>query len=162
MYIKLAERDPSTNSYVWPATVLAIGHKSFIEKHTMDVSMQIRNASGDPNFMPIVSINDPDLTIYENVNQIILNSQSAPQSANRRLDMSVSGSPACSLDDSDIPAEVLNASLIGGPESSTDDQAYESLNPEDVSRTLCEVEQTCNEGNRRAAILNTVCQLLNL
>ena len=107
MFLKLPEKHPITKLNIWEATVLQVGHKSFIEKLAMDVSMQIKTAIDTP-FVPTVRENDPDLTLYENVNHILINEQPCSQ-ARKRLQLGSSQQQGSSqkLDD-DNPTLLLD------------------------------------------------------
>ena len=146
MFLKLPEKNPVTKSNIWEATVLQVGHKSFIEKLAMDVSMQIKTAIETP-FVPSVREIDPDLTIYDNVNHILLNEQPGSQ-ARKRLQLGSSQQQFSSQQmGNDVATSLLNdiqpeQQLIidEAAENQLEIDNCEVLNPDDVSRTPSELE----------------------
>ena len=147
IYIKLNKKDPTTKSYIWPATIIALGHKSFVDNAALNVSMQMTNANGEIGFFPVVESQDPDLTVHENVNQVILNNATSSQNTKMRTNQELTASPAISeiLDESDIPQEILNASMPSSQAAGVADSAYPALCPQEVSRELNEIELNVDE-----------------
>ena len=118
-----------------------MGHRLFVEKIAQDVSMQIRNGNYETGFIPVVEIQDLDLTVHENMNQLIMNCEQ-PTQRSGKVDnaQAVLQSPAISeiLDSSDIPADVLEAGAICVQEPLGQ---CPTLPPHEVSRTITELEE---------------------
>ena len=109
--MKLTEKDTSTKSLIWEATVLMKGHKTVVEKHALDVSMQIKASFGDENFAPILNIDDADLTLHENANQIIIRNKQGLKSK-KNLEMVPSGSQPS---DSVLESPLTQSPLMQSP-----------------------------------------------
>ena len=140
--IRLPEKNPLTSSNVWNAIVLAIGTKDYCHSEAMNVSFQVQQAAGDPNFQPMVDIPDPDLSVHEAVNQILLKGNSA-ESARRSVERGSSqqregaliSEEMGSADQGPMFQDVASESFTGNS-----DHSYTVLTPADVSRTLSEIE----------------------
>ena len=116
------------------------GHKSVVEKHALDVSMQIKEAFGDENFQPIVNIHDAYRTLHDNVNQFILASNQKTKTAKKRLDMACSSKHADGNLDGSF-SQAVNQS--GFTQALLDDNAEDDctvLDPEEVTKTLLDLE----------------------
>ena len=109
--MKLTEKDTSTKCLIWEATVLMKGHKTVVEKHALDVSMQIKASFGDENFAPILNIDDADLTLHENANQIIIRIKQGLKSK-KKLEMVPSGSQPS---DSVLESPLTQSPLMQSP-----------------------------------------------
>ena len=139
--IRLPEKNPLTRSNVWNAIVLAIGTKDYCHSEAMNVSFQVQQAAGDPNFQPMVDIPDPDLSVHEAVNQILLkgtNNEGARRSVESGFSQQLERAPISEEMGSDQGAmyqDVASESFTGNS-----DHSYTVLTPADVSRTLSEIE----------------------
>ena len=108
--------------------------------------MQIKRAVDTP-FVPRVQENDPDLTIYENVNNILMNEQPVSQ-GKKKLELSLRQSEGTQNvlddDDNDAQEQLLIDQVV---ENQLCIDEVEILNPDDVSRTLSELEASANGPN---------------
>ena len=120
--MRLSEKNPETKSFIWEGTVLQVGHKAFVERTAHEISQQIRMQGGGV-FVSSVQPVDFDLTVYENVNDILINEHPSSQVA-RKLELPNSQ-----------PDRDMNVYT-----QRDDDGECETLNPEEVSRTLSELE----------------------
>ena len=118
-------KNPRTNSYIWTGSVLTIGHKSYCDMEAASARVQVTEADGNVSFVPVVQRPDPDLTIYEDVNQLLLQEDQEAQLARKKNKFVTSSQKALSNPASQTDASenaVLNTS-----------EPYMSLNPADVS-----------------------------
>ena len=63
--IKLPEKDPRSNTFIWTAKVFIKGHKAFVERHALNVSLQIRSSTGIEKYSPL-SVRNSDKGFHEN------------------------------------------------------------------------------------------------
>ena len=106
------------------------------------------NANSEIGFSPVVESQDPDLTVHENVNQVILNNATGSQNTRMCTNQEpLTASPAISeiLNESDIPQEILNASMPSSQAAGGANSAYPPLCPQEVSRELNEIELNIHE-----------------
>ena len=82
-------KNPRTNSYIWTGTVLTIGHKAYCEREAASARIQVTEADGNVSFVPVVQRPDPDLTIYEDVNQNLLQEDQEVQLARKKSSLSL-------------------------------------------------------------------------
>ena len=54
---------------------MTVGHKSFCEEEAKRAQLQVIESNGNVSFIPIVQREDPDLTVYEELSQILLNEE---------------------------------------------------------------------------------------
>ena len=89
MNIKWIKKNPETKYYFWTARVLQEGHEDFCKFWLSKATVQLEDSAGNKsaNFEPIVQSHDPDLTVYEDVAQLMLNNNLGSQGARRKLDM---------------------------------------------------------------------------
>ena len=85
--IKWIKKNPRTKSYIWTARVLQEGHEDFCKFWLSKATVQLEDSAGNTIFVPIVPSHDPDLTVYEDVAQLMLNDNLGSQGARRKLDM---------------------------------------------------------------------------
>ena len=52
---------------------MTVGHKYFCEEEAKIAQLQVIESNGNVSFIPIVQREDPDLTVYEELSQILLN-----------------------------------------------------------------------------------------
>ena len=111
---------------------------------------QLTDSKGNTSYVPIVPDCDPDMTVYEDVNQILINGISSSQVEQKKL--AVLSSPAVELDE---PANDVN-------EREDDDDENQQcapfvvINPEDVSRTFSELQNSSAGPNCSAIASNEV------
>ena len=67
-----SHKNPRTGSFYWRGSVLAVGHKNFCDEELARARIQVTEAEGNVSFQPVVQRTDPKLTVYEDVEQIIL------------------------------------------------------------------------------------------
>ena len=114
--------------------MLTIGHKSFCEKEAANARIQVTEANGNKSFQPIVQRTDPDSTVYDDVEQILLNEGLQLESAKRKLKLVTSSHQSTAFDyETQQPSEE-NAHL------NVEQEPYLSLPPEDVSDYLEQVQ----------------------
>ena len=126
MAVRYNYRNPRTNSFVWTGTVLCVGHKSYCEKEARDARLQVTEANGQVNFVPVVSRSDPDLTVYEDINQVLMNDDIELQRAKKKIKFSTCSQFTESSTPTQDPENDDNGSS----------QPYMTLNPDDVSAVL--------------------------
>ena len=101
-----------------------------------EACVQIKDAQGNQSFQPLVHVVvvvDPDLTVYEDVGQILLNQNNLPNGARRKLEMAASQNGTNENDNQEC------SFVAAGTEGSPSGQKFILLKPEDVSRTLSEI-----------------------
>ena len=126
MEVRYNYRNPRTNSFVWTGTVLCVGNKSYCEKEARDARLQVTEANNQVNFVPVVSRSDPDLTVYEDINQVLMNDDIELQRAKKKIKFST-----CSqITENSTPTQ--------DPENDDNgsSQPYMTLNPDEVSAVL--------------------------
>ena len=136
--IKWNKKKPRTKSSNWNAIVLAVGHEDFCYEHMQEASVQIKDAEDNQSFQHLVHVVvDPDLTVYEDVGQILLNQNNLPNGARRKLEMAASQNGTNENDNQEC------SFVAAGTEGSPSGQRFFLLEPEDVSRTLSKI--ACNQ-----------------
>ena len=91
-----SQRNPRTDSFYLRGSVLAVGHNNFCEELARN-GIQVTEADGNVSFQPVVQRTDPDLTVLEDVEQILLNEGLDSQVSKRKLKLcSSSQQNACS------------------------------------------------------------------
>ena len=144
MDVKYSQINPRTNSFYWTGTVISIGGKEFIENEAKSAHVQVAESDGNVSFIPVVQREDPNMTQYENVSQLILNEDLEQQNV-KRIKI-VTASQATS---SQSPAEE------GIENVRADDSMCVTLNPEELSVYLTQVEKNkANEVNRSNVVHN--------
>ena len=61
-----------------------MGHKEFCNKWRENAWVQVNEANGDKNYRPLIPVVDPDLTLYDNVNNVLLMGEKSQTGAKRR------------------------------------------------------------------------------
>ena len=84
MDVKYSQKNPRTDSYYWTGTVLAMGHRDYVEEEARNERLQITQADGNVSFVPIIRREDPDLTDHEIISHILLNEDLVQQSARKK------------------------------------------------------------------------------
>ena len=109
--------------------------------------MQIKRAIDTP-FVPRVQENDPDLTIYENVNNILMNEGPVSQGKKKpELSLRQPEGTQNVLDDDDNDAQERLLIDQAVEDQLCINEEVEILNPDDVSRTLSELAASANGPN---------------
>ena len=103
-----------------------------------EACVQIKDSQGNHSFQPLVHVVvDPNLTVYEDVGQILLNQNNLPGGVRRKLELAASQSGTNENDNQEC------SFVAAGTEGSPSGQKFILLEPEDVSRTLSEI--ACNQ-----------------
>ena len=76
-------KNPRTDSFFWDGTVIAVGGKDFVEAEARNARLQVTEADGNISFVPVIQRDDPDLTVHENISQILLSEDLEPVSSKR-------------------------------------------------------------------------------
>ena len=128
-----------------------MGHKSFVEHWAKSACAQIQNNEGVVGFVPLVPLVDPDLTLYEDLNSILLNKVETSHSAKKKLNL---GSSSQTFYETGL-TETGNTNEHHGLEQ---EDLMDNFVQQDVSKVLCEgeiVEE--NEQSRYAEDNNLNC-----
>ena len=146
--IRWHKKNPVTKSYIWTVRVLQLGHEDFCEKWLSKASVQIEDAEGNKTFVPIVPCYDPDLTVYEDIDQVLISGNVSSQRAKRKLQM-----PSDSQ-------ELRNTGLVPNQNDAEVEGAghepIEVLNPEDVSKTFSDIrEASFGQDEPNCSAINT-------
>ena len=120
-------KNPRTKSYVWTATVLTVGREDFCRDWERDTLIQINHSDGNTSFGRYVPARDPDMTVHEDINKILLQENSQSQSAERKLELPQVSPENCKKSVENF-AEELNVSHAENIEH----EAIAVLDPEDV------------------------------
>ena len=144
----MAQKNPITKSYIWTVRVLQLGHEDFCEKWLGKACVQIEDAEGNKSFVPTVPCYDPDLTVYEDIDQVLMSGNMSSQRAKRKLQM-----PPDSQ-------ELRNTGLMPHHnDAEVDDAGHEPievLNPEDVSKTFSDIrEASIGQDEPNCSSINT-------
>ena len=95
--MKYSHKNQRTDSFYWRGSVLAVGHKNFCDEELARVRIQVTEADGNVSFQRVVQKTDPNLTVYEDVEQILLKEGLDSQVAKRKLKLCPSSQQnACS------------------------------------------------------------------
>ncbi|XP_075242665.1 uncharacterized protein LOC142337336 [Convolutriloba macropyga] len=128
--VRFRHRNPRTDNFIWTANVLRVGGKDYIEKWKQDAWVQITSAEGDINFVPLLPLVDPDLTIYDDVSQLLLNGYGGgSQGVKKKLTMTAAAHPPSQYKSTKMQNE--DPADFGNEESECPE-----LDPNDVSRCL--------------------------
>ena len=65
--------------------MITVGHKEFCLNWQKNAWVQIVETNGDKSYLPLVPVVDPDLTLYDNVNQVLLSGEGSSQGVKRRM-----------------------------------------------------------------------------
>ena len=132
--MKYSHKNPRTDSFYWRGSVLAVGHKNFRDEELARARIQVTEADGNVSFQPVVQRTDPNLTVYEDVEQILLKEGLDSQVAKRKLKLCPSSQQnACS------ELETQDDYIEQGLNYSAPNE-YATLHPNEVSQYLEEVE----------------------
>ena len=116
--------------------------------------------SQEADYQPHVSAQDPELSVHENINQIILAEDMGSQSTRRRLEMPLGNSQGTNKRGNLNLESIDTSSVTGDREFNGDnhENACTVLDPADVSRTLSALQDASGEndlGLNCSAILNS-------
>ena len=156
MDVKFSQKIPSSDSYYWTGSVISIGGKEFVDNEAKNAHVQITQNDGNVALVPIVQREDPDMTAYENISQIILNEELEPPSG-KKIKFVNSQHEVALQSQKSVSQETDSADEEGIP----DDNLDVSLNPDDVSKILNDVEGqdnvakvVCLNTSKEKAVLN--------
>ena len=138
--MKWSEKNPRTKSYIWTAKVLTVGRENFCQYWERDTLIQITDQDGNRSFARYIPANDPDMTVYDDVNQILLSENYGSQGAKRKL--ALQASSQCS--NKEVHKIVDELPAVEGQISSAP-QPITVLTPEDVSKTFNEIQEEAIE-----------------
>ena len=126
--VRFKLKNPRTNNFLWKATVIAVGHKEFCLNWQKNAWVQIVETNGDKSYLPLVPVVDPDLTLYDNVNQVLLTGESSSQGVKRRMsEVQPIGTVSEPLDNN------VEDDLVDGEDRPI-------LDPHDVSKCLSDIQ----------------------
>ena len=135
--MKYSLRNPRTNSFLWRGTVIAIGHKFYCEQEGKRARLEVTEVDGNKSFLPLVQRSDPDLTVYEDVNQILLKEDLEPQVPKKKVKLiTLSQQENCDPvnDDYLVTYDQNNEMLNTAPD------LCRTLTPEEVNVVLSQIE----------------------
>ena len=118
--------------------MIAVGHKEFCLNWQKNAWVQIVETNGDKSYLPLVPVVDPDLTLYDNVNQVLLSGESSSQGVKRRMN---------AVQPMSTMSEPLNSNVEDDLVDEDDDCPV--LDPHDVSKCLSDI-QSENDKNSSA------------
>ena len=147
MNIKRIKKKPRTKSYIWTARVLQEGHEDFCKFWLSKATVQLEDSAGNTGFVPIVPSHDQDLTVYEDVAQLMLNDNLRSQGAIRKLDMVGTSQPT----QTKVSKENKETDQNDGEE---EESGYTLLGPNDLSKTFIEMVDGVQGPNCSAIITN--------
>ena len=132
--MKYSHKNPRPDSFYWRGSVLAVGHKNFCDEELARARIQVTEADGNVSFQPVVQRTDPNLTVYEDVEQILLKEGLDSQVAKRKL-KSCPSSQQNAYSELEIQDDYNEQGLnYSAPNE------YAALHPNEVSQYLEEVE----------------------
>ena len=117
--------------------MFTVGHKEFCLNWQKNAWVQIVETNGDKSYLPLVPVVDPDLTLYDNVNQVLLSGEGSSQGVKRRMN------------------EIQPMSTASGPlnknveDDLVDGEDCPVLDPHDVSKCLSDIQ--CENVDRNSA-----------
>ena len=133
--MKYSQKNPRTDSFYWTGTVLSVGREAFCEEEARNARLQVTESNGNVSFIPIVRREDPDMTSYQNVSQILLNEDLVQPSA-KKIKLITSSQPESAL----VSAQEEAEDNVNGQTKLPQDM-YTTLNPEEVTELLVGAEK---------------------
>ena len=130
--MKWIKKNPKTKSYIWTAKLLTIGHEFFCSMWEKNALVRLEDGDGTAILANYIPASDPDLTIYEDVNQVLLN-ENGSQGAKRKLELA---HQAVSGDQSFNQEEILTSN-----ECEDNYEAVAVLDPDEVSKTFSNLQE---------------------
>ena len=135
--VKFKFKNPRTDNFLWQATVITVGHKDFCDTWRQNAWVKVIEANGDMGYVHLVPVVDPDLTLYDDVNQVLLNGDSCSQGVKRKLH------------GDDRPSVIPQSMNKNSVDHFIDDEAqYPVLDPQDVSECLGDIQNENTDWNR--------------
>ena len=141
--MKYSLKNPRTNSFLWRGTVIAIGHKFYCEQEGKRARLEILEADGNRSFLPLAQRSDPDLTVYEDVNQVFLKENLEPQVPKKKVKLVTSSQQEnCDpVDDNYLLTYDQNDEM-----PNTAPELCRTLTPEEVNVVLSQIENENFDG----------------
>ena len=127
-------KNPRTKSYIWTTEVLTVGQE-FCEKWARTSCVETTDADGNVISEPLIPSRDPDLKQYEDVSQILINNNVSSQGAKRKLIMGSSSEITTGE-----RTEKLDQTVVEDNEADSHPDDIPVLNPEEVSKTLSQIQ----------------------
>ena len=127
----MARKNPVTKSYIWTVIVLQLGHEEFCQRWLGEACVQIEDAAGSKSFVPLVSCLDPDLTVHEDMDQILLAENLGSQVVKRKQKFPQSSQQSSNEGHISFSEGNKNANLTMQPIV---------LDPEEVSQTFSDIQ----------------------
>ena len=134
--VKYTQKNPNTDSFYWTGTVISIGGEEFIKNEAKSAHVQVTQNNGDVALIPVVQREDPDMTAYENISQIIMNEDAEPIPKKKIKFVTSHRESALQSQRSEPQDENESEYVERNPED-----RYVSMDPEDVSKYLNVVEE---------------------
>ena len=135
--------------------MLLIGKKEYIEYWNKEAWVQITNEQGDINFVPLVPLVDPDLTVYDDVSQILLENYDVGSQSARKKQLTAENFVPTSNDPIAETHDEGENDVFPG-----DENECSELDPNDVSRCLSElpnaIADRANQSNCSSTSANQV------
>ena len=128
--------------------VLQEVHEEFCEMWSREACAQLTDRDGNSSFVPIVPNCDPDLTLHENVNNILLNENGGFQGSRRKFNL-VSSQTA-------VKENQAGTTSAHDGENRSFVEPCVVPDPNDVSRTLSDIQDAITEPNCSAIAGNEV------
>ena len=144
--VKWIKKNPRTKSYIWTARVLQEGHEDFCEMWSTKACAQLVDSEGNTSFIPVVPNCDPDLTVHEDVDHLLLNADSGSQNAWKKLEL-----PCSTTVGREIAANSIN---MDGDENNPVCAPFVLLDPQDVSKTFSDMQNISDGPNCSAIATN--------
>ena len=149
---QMGKKNRKTKSFIWTAEVLTVGHENFCKDWESNSLCQITDSAGNTSFVRYIPARDPDMTIYEDVNQMLLNGNQGSQNAKRKLEVLQPASQASGKEVQICEQEQYEVN----DDAIDQQQAMTVLDPEDVSKTISEIqEQNFEEEPNCSAIVSS-------
>ena len=112
---------------------MTVGREDFCRDWERDTLIQINHSDGNTSFARYVPARDPDMTLHEDINKILLQENSQSQSAKRKLELPQVSSENCK------GVENFAEELKVSHAENIEHEAIAVLDPEDVSKTFSEI-----------------------
>ena len=146
------KKNPRTRSYIWTAVIIQEGHEEFCETWRNKACVQLEDADGNKSFVPIVPSSDPDLTVYEDVDQVLLNENADGWTANKKHD------------EVQLPRSSVNDACETYSQENDENVLSQPANviaPEEISRSFSEIQNNSLEPNCSAIAFSQVILFIN-
>ena len=119
--------------------MLTVGGEEFCNEWEANTLIKITDPNGNSSFARYIPERDPNMTVYDDVNQILLNEHCGSQGVRRKLDVGQSCSQSSSKEDQLI----MDAYATEG-QAESQSVPVKVLDPEEVSKTFSELQYEPN------------------